>query len=117
MGLDGVARVAHLRGADADPAAPPDLLVEVPHGADRREHYDALHARMVGALPEDLHEFFHANTDMGAWDVGRRVAERILAEDPSRSALLVRCLIPRTFVDTNRLVDAADELGAGGLTG
>lgn len=115
--LDGVAHVAHLRGADADPDAPPDLLVEVPHGADRREHYDALHARMAGALPEDLHEFFHANTDMGAWDVGRRVAERIVAEDPGRSALLVRCLIPRTFVDTNRLVDAADELGAGGLTG
>lgn len=114
--VDGVAEVQQLAGPNADPDAPPDLLVEVPHGADRRAHYDALRARLVGALPDDLHEFFHANTDTGAWDVGRRVAERIVEQSPTTNALLVRCLVPRTFVDTNRLLDAGDELSKGGLT-
>lgn len=114
--LEGIADVEVVSGSSADPAAPPELLVEVPHGADRRAHYDALRARLVGALPADLHEFFHANTDLGAWDYGRRVAERVVAADPRRRALVIRCLLPRTFVDTNRLADAADELATGGLT-
>lgn len=111
------AHVEHLDGESADPAAPPDLLIEVPHGADRRSHFDDLRAQLVSPLPEDLHEFFHANTDMGAWDLGKRVAQEVVRRDPSRKARLVRCLIPRTFVDTNRLVDAEDQLGEGGLTG
>ncbi|AKF03884.1 hypothetical protein [Sandaracinus amylolyticus] len=114
--LDGVAHVERLDGPRADHDAPPALLVEVPHGADRRAHYDALRARMRGALPEDLHVFFHVNTDVGAWEYGRRVAERVIAARPERSALLVRCLIPRTFVDTNRLEDAAESLATGGMT-
>jgi hypothetical protein len=114
--LAGVAHVERLASIDADPNAPPDLLVEVPHGADRRAHYDAVRARLVGDLPADLHVFFHANTDLGAWDYGRRVAEDVVARDASRSALLIRCLVPRTFIDTNRLADATDDLAAGGLT-
>ncbi len=105
-----------LDGPDADPAATPCLLVEVPHGADRRAHYDALRSRLVGDLPADLHVFFHVNTDIGAWDYGRRVAERLVEERPDRSALLVRCLVPRTFIDTNRLENAKDGLASGGLT-
>lgn len=114
--LDGVAFVERLNGPEADPGRPPALLVEVPHGADRRAHYDALRARLVGDLPADLHVFFHVNTDVGAWDYGRRAAERVIEARPDRSALLVRCLIPRTFVDANRLEDATDELASGGLT-
>lgn len=114
--VDGVAFVERLNGPKADPSAPPSLLVEVPHGADRRAHYDALRARLVGDLPADLHVFFHVNTDVGAWDYGRRVAERVIAARPDRSALLIRCLIPRTFVDANRLEDAAEGLANGGLT-
>ncbi|UJR83590.1 hypothetical protein [Sandaracinus amylolyticus] len=109
--LEGVAHVERLDGPRADRHAAPALLVEVPHGADRRAHYDALRTRMRGALPEDLHVFFHVNTDVGAWDYGRRVAERVIAARPDRSALLVRCLIPRTFVDANRLEDAAESAG------
>ena len=90
--------------------------MEVPHGADRRAHYDALRARMVGALPPQLELFFHANTDMGAWQLGRRVAERLVAARAQLSALVVRCLIPRTFIDTNRLEDAPERLAEGGLT-
>ncbi len=114
--IEGVAFVERIDGAQADRTAAPSLLVEVPHGADRRAHYDALRARMVGALPDDLHVFFHVNTDVGAWDYGRRVAEELLARRPTRSALLVRCLIPRTFVDANRLEDATDGLASGGMT-
>lgn len=114
--IEGVAHVERVDGRDASPSAAPALLVEVPHGADLRAHYDALHARMVGTLPRDLHVFFHVNTDVGAWDLGRRTAERLVALHPERSALLIRCLIPRTFVDANRVEDAADGLGSGGMT-
>lgn len=114
--IEGVVAVERIVGPEADPAQPPSLLVEVPHGADRRAHYDALRARLVGDLPEDLHVFFHVNTDVGAWGYGRRVAERVVAARPDRSALLLRCLVPRTFIDTNRLEDAAEGLASGGLT-
>jgi hypothetical protein len=114
--IEGVAHVERLFGAAADRAAAPDLLVEVPHGADLRAHYDALRSRLLGSLPEDLHVFFHVNTDVGAWAYGRCVAERVVAADPRRSALLVRCLVPRTFVDTNRLEDVGDDLAASGMT-
>lgn len=114
--IEGVAHVERIDGAGADPGAPPCLLVEVPHGADERAHYDALRARLVGDLPADLHVFFHANTDIGAWDYGRRVAQQVVAAAPGRSALVVRCLVPRTFVDTNRLEDAGEDLAASGMT-
>lgn len=104
--IPGVAFVERFDGAEADLAAPPDLLVEVPHGADERAHYDALASQMQGRLPDDLHEFFHANTDLGAWELGRWVAEKLVRRDPRRSARLVRCLLPRTLVDTNRVLDA-----------
>ena len=110
--IPGVADV-ELVGADDRPAA---LLVEVPHGADRAD-YEALRARLSGPLPADLHEFFSVNTDVGAWDVGRRVAERVVAADPDRAAIVVRCRIPRTFIDTNRIEDAKEgDLASGGMT-
>jgi hypothetical protein len=115
--IAGVVEVELLRGAHANPDAPPDLLVEVPHGADERHHYDALRQRLVGELPEDLHEFFHVNTDVGAWAYGRATAVAILAAAPERSALLLRCLVPRTFVDCNRRADdAGGRLDQGALT-
>jgi predicted N-formylglutamate amidohydrolase len=110
--IEGVAQVETM----GDPG-PPDLLVEVPHGADERSHFDALAGRMTGALPADLFKFFHANTDIGAWAYGRAVAERVMAARPSRRVLLVRCLIPRTLIDANREVAAPDALATGGLTG
>lgn len=112
-GIESIAGVVHVeRIGDGAPT----LLIEVPHGADRRAHYDALRSRLVGDLPRDLHVFFHVNTDVGAWDYGRRVAERVVAAAPGRAALLLRCLIPRTFIDTNRLEDAAEDLAKSGLT-
>lgn len=114
--LPGVADVEVLRGRAAPDAAAPDLLVEVPHGATRAD-YDALRARLVGALPAELHEFFSVNTDVGAWELGRATAARVVAGDARRVALLVRCRVPRTFIDTNRVEEATeDQLASGGMT-
>lgn len=115
--IDGVLDVELLRGAEAPADSQPDLLVEVPHGADRRSHYDALRARLQGELPADLHCFFHMNTDVGAWSYGRAAAELVLEAQPTRTALILRCLLPRTFVDCNRPADfEGTQLTSGGLT-
>ncbi len=98
----GVVDVELILGAQAASSTAPTLLVEVPHGACRRAHYDALRARMKGDLPADLHCFFHINTDVGAWEYGRQAAQRVLQAHPTRSALVVRSLIPRTLIDCNR---------------
>jgi hypothetical protein len=112
-----VVDVELLRGSHANPEAAPDLLVEVPHGADQRSHYDRLRERLRGELPADLHLFFHVNTDVGAWAYGRATAEALLAADPSRSVLLIRSLIPRTFIDCNRRADySGGRLDQGALT-
>ncbi len=117
LSLPGVCDVELLRGPDADPEAPPDLLVEVPHGATRRAHYDALASQMRSPLPADLHAFFHVNTDVGAWAWGRRVAERLIAADPRRAALVIRCLVPRTLIDCNRVPEAGGgDLREGAVT-
>lgn len=115
--IPGVIDVEILRGAKAPRDAPPTLLVEVPHGADTRADYDAVRARMQGELPADLHCFFHINTDVGAWQYGRRTAELILEAEPRRAVLLLRSRIPRTLVDCNRPAEhAGGDLHQGGLT-
>ncbi len=102
----GICEVEFVRGASADPTAPPDLLLEVPHGATRGGDYAALRAQLRGDYDDDLRDFFFVNTDVGAPEVARAVAERFVAAAPRRSALLVRSLLPRTFVDCNRRIDA-----------
>lgn len=115
--LEGVAFVEILRGAEATPLTHPTLLVEVPHGADEQSHYDQLRARLQGDLPASLEHFFHVNTDIGAWAYGRATAQAVLAALPDRSALLVRSLIPRTFIDCNRpATSASGDLLKGGVT-
>ncbi|MGE0709054.1 MAG: hypothetical protein AB7N76_00170 [Planctomycetota bacterium] len=116
--IPDVLDVELLRGAEAAPDAVPDLLVEVPHGADRRADYDGLRARLVGDLPAGLADFFHMNTDVGAWAYGRATAQALLERDPRRSALVLRSLIPRTFIDCNRPADFGgdSDLSAGGVT-
>lgn len=107
-----IAEVHHL----GDPAAAPELVVEVPHGADARVHYDRLAARLRGPFPEDLHAFFHVNTDVGAWPLGVAVAEALLTGGAIRAAVLIRSLIPRTFVDCNRRGAGGGDLTQGGMT-
>jgi len=105
VSVKNVVDVEVLRGTAAGRDALPDLLIEVPHGADERRHYDALRQRLHGDLPADLHLYFNLNTDIGAWQYGRATALALLAAAPERSILLLRCLIPRTFVDCNRRAD------------
>lgn len=115
--VEDVVDVELLLGPTADPEAPPDLLVEVPHGADERHHYDALRQRLRGDLPDDLHLFFNLNTDLGAWAYGRATAQAVIAAAPERSVLILRSLIPRTFVDSNRRADyQGGRLDEGALT-
>lgn len=115
--VPGVVTVELLRGSRASADALPSLLVEVPHGADEPRHYEALRARLRGALPEGLELFFNINTDLGAWTYGRLCALELLRRFPERSALLLRCELPRTFVDCNRVASyGGGELQAGALT-
>ncbi|MCA9759564.1 MAG: hypothetical protein KDA27_27460 [Candidatus Eisenbacteria bacterium] len=87
--------------------AAPDLLVEIPHGATRTRDYERLRARLSPSLPEDLVDFFHVNTDVGAPEYGLEVARQVVAGGGVRPllALVVRCLLPRTFIDTNRVAE------------
>lgn len=103
--IAGVCDVLHLRGAACDPTAPPDLLCEVPHGATLAAHFAALRAQLRGSYADDLQDFFHVNTDVGAPELARAIAERVVQSQPRRSAVVVRCLLPRTFVDCNRRID------------
>ncbi len=84
-----------------------DLLLEVPHGATRAADYDSLRNELAGDFPSDLRDFFFVNTDVGAPELALRVAELVVAADPTRTCVVVRCLVPRTFVDCNRDIDAA----------
>jgi hypothetical protein len=104
--IPGVCDVAFVRGARARAGALPDALLEVAHGATRAADFDALAATLAGPFPADLRAFFFVNTDVGAPEVARRTAELFVAAEPERTALVVRCLIPRTFVDCNRRIDA-----------
>jgi hypothetical protein len=98
-----VCEVTALRGPRA--GAEFDLLLEVSHGATRAEHFDRLRAELRGPFPDDLRAFYFVNTDVGAPEVAHGVARRFVAADARRAALVIRCLVPRTFVDCNRLID------------
>lgn len=95
-------------GPEADLAAPPDLLIEVPHAAWRTAHFTAVAERLRGTLPPDLIDFFFVNTDVGAEDVALALASALVEAEPTRSALVLACRVPRTFIDCNRVLDAAD---------
>jgi len=106
MSLD-VASVEIVRGERA--AAAIDLLIEIPHGATRTDDFTRLAAQLTSRLPDGLIDFFYANTDAGAPELGLAIAKRFVADEPARSVAVVRCQIPRTLIDCNRNIDAAPE--------
>jgi len=116
--IEAVANVHHRVGAQGDVGAPPDVLIEVPHAADRRHHYDALANTLEGPFPDRLHEFFHLNTDVGAFALALAMADHWVARRPRSHVLLLECLIPRTFVDCNRRLDfrPSGDLAKAGLS-
>ncbi len=89
----------------------PELLIEVPHGATLARHFEAVRARLVGPFPADLSAFFFVNTDVGAPECALATAD--LATRDGTSALVLRCLIPRTFADANRVLEAQADMAAG----
>jgi len=107
--IPDVLDVLRFRGERAAPDAPADLLIEIPHGATRMADFTALAALLVSPLPADLIDFFYVNTDAGAPELGEAVARAFVAAEPARSAAVLRCRIPRTFIDCNRQIDAAPE--------
>jgi hypothetical protein len=102
--IAGVCHVEYVRGADADASAAPDLLFEVPHGATLARHFDQLRDELRGDYDDGLRDFFFVNTDVGAPELSLAVARGVVAQQPNRSAVVVRCLLPRTFVDCNRVI-------------
>lgn len=104
-----VVDVELLRGAQSPDGAAPDLLIEIPHGATRTADFTAVQSRMESPLPDGLSDFFHVNTDAGAPELALATARRFLALEPSRSVLILRCRVPRTFLDCNRRIDASAE--------
>lgn len=93
-------------GALADPGAPADLVIELPHGATRTADYDATRARLRGSYATNLVDFFHVNTDVGSPELADAVAAALVAASPKRKVAILQSRIPRTFIDCNRVIDA-----------
>lgn len=80
------------------------LFIEVPHGATRERDYWLVAHRMKSKLPHELEHFFFVNTDTGAPE-----GAEWLGQELSRAGIdvvVARCLIPRTFIDCNRVLGA-----------
>jgi hypothetical protein len=86
---------------------PADFLIELPHGATEGAHFDAVRAKLYGDYPVDLREFFFVNTDVGAPECARKIAGRLAGD--GRSVLILRGLVPRTFIDCNRRIDSGSD--------
>ncbi len=119
--VPGIFDVEHFPPSGPDRVSPgARLLIEVPHGATTAAHFDALRGRLHGSYPDDLREFFFVNTDVGAPESAREIARSVSAGLTGGAPVpvcLLRCLIPRTFVDVNRVLDeAAPDYHATGLT-
>lgn len=109
VSIPDVVDVQVMRGSRAAADAPPDLVIEIPHGATATADFTALAARLTSPLPDGLADFFHVNTDAGAPELGLALARRFVDDSPTRVAAVLRCRIPRTFIDCNRRIDAAPE--------
>ncbi|MFT5685446.1 MAG: putative N-formylglutamate amidohydrolase [Myxococcota bacterium] len=116
ISIPHVCTVTRFVGDRAAPDAP-GLLIEVPHGATEAAHYFELAARMQSDLPANLERFFFVNTDVGAPEVAQAIAAAHIAGDPTASVTILRCLIPRTLIDCNRIIDADPaQYAEGGVT-
>jgi hypothetical protein len=102
--IPDVADVHWIRGVDCADSAIPSLLIEVPHGATETSDFEALAALLRSPLPDGLVDFFHVNTDVGAFELALAAARHYVADSPA-AVLIVRSRIPRTFIDCNRRID------------
>ena len=115
--IPGIVDVTIVRGAQAARDAALDLVIEIPHGATTTADFTALAAQLTSPLPDGLIDFFHVNTDAGAPELAIAIAAQLVAEVPGRSVAILRCRVPRTFIDCNRRIEAsASEFKAGKVT-
>ncbi len=105
--IPGVVDSLVLRGARALHDAPPDLVIEVPHGATQTADFTSVESVLTSPLPAQLIHFFYVNTDAGAFELGEAAARRFVLDEPARCVTILRCRIPRTFIDCNRRIDAS----------
>jgi hypothetical protein len=103
--------VAITRGVDAPAGAGVDLVIEVPHGATATANFTHYARQLTSPLPDGLADFFHVNTDAGAPELAAAIAARLVVEAPARAVAILRCQIPRTFIDCNRRIDFAAPRG------
>lgn len=113
--IPGLVEIEIVRGAEATDA-PPRLLIDIPHGATTTEDFTSHAAMLESPLPKDLIDFYYVNTDTGAPELARTIAAEVVALDPKLAVLIMRCRVPRTFIDCNRnLASSAEEFKAGGV--
>lgn len=111
--IPGVVDVQRL----GDPARTPELIIEVPHGATATADFTALERLLQSPLPAQLADFFHVNTDIGAPELGVAIATELLKRRSGGGVIILRCRVPRTFIDCNRRIDASPaEFKAGKVT-
>jgi predicted N-formylglutamate amidohydrolase len=117
VSIPDIVDVMIARGRAAREGDAPDLVIEVPHGATRTVDYTACAAELTSPLPADLVDFFHVNTDAGAPELAHAIARHVAADEPNRTVVVLRCRVPRTFIDCNRRMDASpDDFRAGKVT-
>lgn len=103
--IAGICEVCwHAPAGDAG-GGQPALLIEIPHGATRPADFHDLRARLTGSLPDQLDHFFYVNTDIGAPECATWLAEALAAL--GHGVLVLRCAVPRTFIDCNRVAAGA----------
>ncbi|CAN5831290.1 hypothetical protein BH11MYX2_BH11MYX2_28090 [soil metagenome] len=103
--LESIAGVVDVHVVGAGSTA--DLVIEIPHGATETVDFTRLERQLTSPLPEALVDFFHVNTDAGAPELAVGIAERLVSEDPALTVAILRCRVPRTFIDCNRRMDAS----------
>lgn len=123
-------------GPEAEPGAAPTVLCELPHGATRLVDLAAAKV-LTRDYPEARYDkFFLANTDQGSPEYGGRFAamlcdpeglaglgleaaviERVRARVARMKVLMIRCLIPRTIADVNRVWEPGRDFTSANLTG
>ena len=114
--IPNICDVIWINGKDADAADPPDVFIELPHGATEMAHLQEAKG-LTREYPGDRHDFFFtANTDQGSPEYALVLARKLVAAAPTMKVLLLRCLLPRTIVDVNRIWAKDEEAGAAGLT-
>ena len=102
--IPGVVRIQYLATPQTTRTTP-SLLIETAHGATRRSHYTQLARKLKSPLPDNLIDFFHVNTDVGAPELGIATALALLEQDPTQLIALFTSEIPRTLIDVNRVLD------------